>query len=593
MQFQLPSNLQTELIAYDPALKRLARTEKAKTSKKPKYPIGLPPRLMPIEIIRDSLYNDAIEHINSNPAAQRFHEFRSPVGTIPNVEYVTHAVIYHWEGLWVAAWMPPKGKESEYVYGYTHCYKDNATTIKMLPHHIRSSDQFVSQQVGRSHYKINTQLVTKEMIKSGNDTNHWFMCSAYGDKGRHMGEAVRHFQNTLTASIPTWSDMGGIFARLKEDNTLFQLLFGKISTSVEDPYFDKCAELYNMQRDNWELTADTLFTFSEISRKYSSYQLYNSWDFIDKEKHILNTPMFRKWIQSQYIEAINTFNNPENRQRRKVVAPLKRIYHLATMITQIDAVWPNTPLDYYQKHIDVLIGTNKFYSMGSDVCRTWLNTHMPVASFFQIISKSYEEKLEEAIFKDKNKTKEICYYWDNALDCYNFRCNELDDTFSMIDNVLSNDKTLEPPKRWRITEFHDHVQAESWKIKNPNHQLPQDLFPTPIKVTHQESNWSFFQPIDTHQLAQWGQAVRNCVGNASNYAEGVRKKQHFIVLGMLDGKPTFTIQLKVNHGVMSVEQIVGFANARLDEAGRATYTAVFAKALQAQENRLKSETTPA
>jgi hypothetical protein len=197
--------------------------------------------------------------------------------------------------------------------------------------------------------------------------------------------------------------------------------------------------------------------------------------------------------------------------------------------------------------------------------------------------------LEQSILRDKDKAKEICFSWDDNLGCYNFRCHELDDTFNMITSVLSNDKTLEPPKRWRITEFHDHVQAESWKVRNPNHQLPQDLFPTPIKVKHQESNWSFFQPIDTHQLAQWGQAVRNCVGNASSYAEGVRKKNHFIVLGMLDGKPTFTIQLKVNHGVMSVEQIVGFANARLDETTRATYTEVFRKALHSREDQLKSE----
>lgn len=591
MEFQLPTNLQTELIAYDPTLKRLARAEKTKTSKKPKYLIGLPPRLMPVEIIRDSLYNDAIEHINSNLAAQRFHEFRLPVGTIPHVEYVTHSVIYHWEGLWVAAWMPPKGKESDYVYGYTHCYKDTATTIKMLPYHVRSSNQFVSQQVGRSHYKIKTQLVTKEMIKDGYDSNPWFMCSAYGDKGRDMSVAVRRFQNTLSASIPTWSDSSGIFARLKEDNTLFELLFGKVSADSYNLYFDKCAELYNMQRDNWELTADTLFTFSEVIRTSPFEQLlvHNYFNFIDKAKHILNTPIFRKWIQSQCVEVINTFNDSNNRQRKKIINPLKRIYHLAEMITQINAVWPNTPLDYYQKHIDVLIGTKKFYGMGNTVCRTWLNTHMPIASFFQIVSKSYEEKLEQAILRDKAKPKETCFSWDDTLNCYNFRCNELDDTFSMIAHVLVNDKTLEPPKRWRITEFHDHVQAEAWKTTNPNHQLPQDLFPTPIKVTHQESNWSFFQPIDTHQLAQWGQAVRNCVGNASNYAEGVRKKQHFIVLGMLNGKPTFTIQLKVNHGIMSVEQIVGFANASLDDVTRAIYAEVFRKALHSREDQLKSE----
>jgi hypothetical protein len=116
----------------------------------------------------------------------------------------------------------------------------------------------------------------------------------------------------------------------------------------------------------------------------------------------------------------------------------------------------------------------------------------------------------------------------------------------------------EPPKRWRMPDFHDYVQAEAWKISSTkrNH-CTKSYSPAPVKVTMGESDWTFIQPINTHQLAQWGQAVRNCVGSASQYAEDIKKRKHFIVLCMIDSKPTFTIQLDVSMGVMNVKQIAG------------------------------------
>jgi hypothetical protein len=97
-----------------------------------------------------------------------------------------------------------------------------------------------------------------------------------------------------------------------------------------------------------------------------------------------------------------------------------------------------------------------------------------------------------------------------------------------------------------------------------------------------------FQPIDTHQLAAWGQAVRNCVGNATSYADGVRKKQHFIVLCMINNQPQFTVQLKVSNGMMIVDQIAGVSNASLTSEQREDYTQVFGQALQQREKVLAS-----
>jgi hypothetical protein len=165
---------------------------------------------------------------------------------------------------------------------------------------------------------------------------------------------------------------------------------------------------------------------------------------------------------------------------------------------------------------------------------------------------------------------------------------EMNDTFSMIMRVLEHGKQLETPKRWRMPDFHDYVQAEAWKIANRKEALHQDLFPQPIKVNVNDSDWTFFQPVDTHQLAQWGQAVRNCVGSAGRYAEDIKKRKHFIVLCMIDNKPTFTIQLDVSMGVMNVVQIAGVANQRLSVDQHEQYSTAFKQALQSRESELSS-----
>lgn len=230
----------------------------------------------------------------------------------------------------------------------------------------------------------------------------------------------------------------------------------------------------------------------------------------------------------------------------------------------------------------------RFNTSGSTLARKWIKEHMPIASFFNIIAKHYETSLVNI------EQRSYTHSRDNSTGLYRIPFSDWNDTIQMLSSILEyNLNTTEPlelvpPKRWRISEFHDHVQAQAWKIKNKNESLPQDLFPVPVKVQLQETNWTFFQPIDTHQLAAWGQAVRNCVGNAASYADGVRKKKHFIVLCMLDNKPQFTIQLEVNTGMMSVKQIAGIHNSSLTLEQRELYTTAFSQALKQRENALIS-----
>jgi hypothetical protein len=58
---------------------------------------------------------------------------------------------------------------------------------------------------------------------------------------------------------------------------------------------------------------------------------------------------------------------------------------------------------------------------------------------------------------------------------------------------------------------------------------------------------------------------------------------------MIDGKPTFTIQLDVSMGVMNVKQIAAVGNPRLDEDQKEKYSNAFKLALQSRESELSSK----
>jgi hypothetical protein len=303
-----------------------------------------------------------------------------------------------------------------------------------------------------------------------------------------------------------------------------------------------------------------------------------------KIRHIIDKPFFRKYIQTKCDEVLAVYNNKNNDLKLAIQQPWNQLFALFIAITKVHHVWPDCPIDYYQNHIDVLLGLD--INAPRLWAREWLARHMTVASFFGILKKHYDQQLADKL---TGKNHYGGYYIKQSVGLTVFSFHEWNDTCNMISIILEAGKTLEPPKRWRITEFHDYVQSEAWKIKNTNHSLPQDLFPAPVKIDYSSRGWSFFQPVDTHQLSAWGQAVRNCVGNASSYAEGVRKKKHFIVLCMVDGKPTFTVQLKVNNGLMSVDQIVGMSNSRLTSEQQTDYKEAFRLALNAREDQLKSK----
>jgi hypothetical protein len=585
MEFRLPANLQSKLVAYDPELKALARTKKSATTKKSKYPLGNPPALIPTHIVDDISWQIAVDGINTNLVPRRYREFLKAT-TVGNV---TRAVLYHYEQCWYAAWLPPEDKKDDYVYGYSYAYKDTATARKTLPTQIKHEvEQCNYVPVGKTTFITYTKLITREDIVNGLDRFYWNIPSvrSYTKKSQYMYEPIKRLEKQIEISIPQWEDSRNIFQRIKV-KCIADVLAYK-DCKLWDTH-DKLTWLPSVELINLIKSTDK----EELSKIVLSGHVGN----LDKYKdiiHIIDTPYFRKWMQAQCNETIRRFNDPNTKTEKEITQPWNKVFRLFQQIYLVHAVWGDKcSLDYYQNNIDVLIAVRFIANYHISAVKDWLSTYMPIASLFTMLNKFYDIKQID-VANASGSTLTVTYEqrrrsWSFDVDCgtYRWTFRELEDTISMLNTVVET-KELAPPKRWRIMEFHDHVQAEAWKITNVNQSLPQDLFPEPIKVQHNDQQWTFFQPIDTHQLAAWGQAVRNCVGNATSYADGVRKKQHFIVLCMINNQPQFTVQLKVSTGMMIVDQIAGVSNASLTSEQREDYTQVFGQALQEREKVLAS-----
>jgi hypothetical protein len=490
--------------------------------------------------------------------------------------------LYHYEQCWYAAWLPPEDKKDDYVYGYAYAYKDTATARKTLPTQIgQQVEQCNYVPVGKTMFITYTKLITKEDIINGLDRYYWNIPSvrSYAKKSQYMYEPIRRLEKQIEISIPQWEDSRNIFQRIKVKCIADVLVYE--NCKLWDTH-DKLTWLPSVELINLIKSTDK----EELSEIMLSGHVGN----LDKYKdiiHIVDTPYFRKWMQTQCNETIRRFNDPDTKTEKEITQPWNKVFRLFQQIYLVHAVWGDKcSLDYYQNNIDVLISVRFINTYHIYAVKDWLSTYMPIASLFTMLNKFYDVKQIDVANASSDQRR---LSWSFDVDCgtYRWTFRELEDTISMLGTVVGT-KELAPPKRWRIMEFHDHVQAEAWKITNVNHSLPQDLFPVPIKVQHNDQQWTFIQPIDTHQLAAWGQAVRNCVGNATSYADGVRKKQHFIVLCMINNQPQFTVQLKVSTGMMTVDQIAGVSNARLTEEQREDYTQVFGQALQQREKVLAS-----
>jgi hypothetical protein len=567
MQFSLPSNLQQELLAYDPKLKVLAKQqEDKKPGKKAKYPLGNIPHLIPDNVVRSSYQQDAIDHINSQLAPGRYRLFTKVVDVAtPQARTVPIAILYHFEQCWYAAWLPAPGED--YVYGFAYAFKNTSAAAKAVPHSIwNSKDKCTEHTIGRGAQVFTySATVTKQDIIANNDGRNWraMGVASYYQKARDINKALNTFESQLMTTVPQWNDCRFIFERLRCNN---------IIDALDMPAF-WCKPIPD--KTKYQLTVDNLIATSLVLN--DGYGYSSTYSILASIKNIITTPYLKKQLQQMLDRSTAEYNNPNNTLRKAIKYGYKEFEQICESIYFINRIWVDCPLDHYRTYFNELrcVKLNNFRY--DERLVVWLRNNMSVTSFFNMLRKfnEAETNVRPASFSDHDYHVKSFY--------------EMDDTFCMIMRILDSTKELKAPKRWRMPDFHDYVQAEAWKFANKKESLHQDLFPQPIKVNVNDSDWTFFQPVDTHQLAQWGQAVRNCVGSASRYAEKIKKRQHFIVLCMIDGKPTFTIQLDVSMGVMNVVQISGVANQRLSPEQSDQYSTAFKQALQSRETELSSK----
>jgi hypothetical protein len=579
MQFNLPSNLQNAVAAYDPERKMQHRAASiaatSSTRKKPSFPLGNPFDLIPPEVVRSDDLQRIISNINSSLVGRRYHSFHkvkvlqdNPFASSEDV----YAFILHFESLWLAIWLPPEEKKGEYLFGYARAFKNNEKSRNMISSSVRDKmlehGELISY--GKTEMVVERGLVTIKDVQERSQAGRWSCYIAPWDfvghyrKTQDMQKVFSKFERTLAATVPSWENTKW-YERITCRNPL---------EAVELKLPPELYTFLGQSASDTELSVDLLVRIIEFYQdKDSGRPITFAWqtDFMERNiiKSIISTPLIKKWIQSKFAAINKDFKDVNCVSKKEIISNWSRVDRLLDNIMYVKSIWNGCPLDYYNSNIDALSLVRFRDHSPAIKAKAWLAEHMPVASFFQIVKKFMEVS-------------------SNNVNGF----HEWTDTVSMLQGILAHQQykqDLKAPKRWRISEFHDYIQGESWKLKNDKIDLPQDLFPSPIKVEASDGRiWSFFQPIDTHQLAQWGQAVRNCIGNASHYAEEVKKKKHFIVLCTLDRKPTFTIQLKVNDGVMSVLQMVSIANRRLSDVESADYGEAFQKALFQRENQLNS-----
>ena len=601
MHFNLPDQLALEVASYDKTRKRLAAAmaaeDKATGKKTQTYPNGRPSNMFPVDIVNDRTWSEVVDVINTRTSKEKCHLLTKPVfGEEPK----PFAVVYFFRQLWVACWLPRR-KDDGYIYGITIAFRDtkaarNQCTERyfLCPNHLGKSmfnhtgkeeDMLPRIKDGRSHWYRKSIFFTKDELVDGYTGNYWKEVTShhairtYGNT-YEMSKTIRIWEQELVKGIPTF--IGGsdytYFARMNPDNCKFEKIM---------------SEYYS--RPRWQ-SHDTAYVhdldtiINTLRRRFRGHCMS---DFFEA-----------KWFRSLVAKAMaDTYSIHEEQtssmqyNREALIQPYAELYQFIETVNDIKSIYKNIDLNLIHSRYDLLKRID-MPGVHSDTGHAWIRENLPVESFINMFQSYYDREIKDQSYRrPDDKTGYILIY----MHLYR-------DTYQMLTQCIAGQRTDNlKPKRWRLQDWHDHLMAESWKLHNPNVDLPQKLFPEPIQVRkYVDLTWddcfdmlpeeeqdleldikiSFFQPKDTHQLAAWGRAVRNCVGGGHGYAEGVKKMKHLIVLAMVDNKPRYTVQLTVDNGIMNVNQIADVGNRRLDDIERHDVQEAFSYALQKRTQQL-------
>ena len=590
MHFNLPDQLAMEVASYDKTRKKLAATmaaEDRQAKKRNTCPNGRPSNMIPSDIVSERTWTQIVEEINASKAEDKVKLITKPVfGEEPQPV----AVVYYYKQLWVAAWLPRR-KDDGYIYGITVAYKDTAAARKQCTEKFFRDERTLGKYMfnmmgtqdemlprikeGRVYWYRKTVFISKDDINDGYYGNYWkcpepnnHYLRSYG-KTYGISRSITKWESQLMKGIPTFS--GGsdqnMFKRLCDGACEFETIMSEYHS-----------------RPQWMHHNDTyVHDVDDIIGKLKRYRT------APHMEDVFDAPWFRRMV----LDAMR-----KTREMHDEMSALS-VYHKDKLRKHYAILWQFIDSVYEIKDIYKDMDLNLLHSRYDWLCMVdmpgyhsstghdWLRENLPVQSFLNMLEQHYKHEVETKEYRST----------DSATGNKHVYFHLWRDTYEMLTQCIAAKRTENlKPRRWRLQEFHDHLMAETWKIQNPNVALPQKLFPEPIKVEIKGDitlaepsvlgHMTFFQPIDTHQLAAWGRAVRNCVGGGYGYAEGIKKMKHLIVLCMIDGKPRYTVQLTVDNGIMNVDQIADISNARLDAHQRSEVEDAFKKALQQRESQL-------
>lgn len=570
MQFQLPQTLAQKVAEYDPALKPIIQAAKAaKGGHTPRMSLGLPTGLFPAEFLTAEEQKQWAIRVNKAEEKERAFAINNDKGC---------GVLVYKSSIWIALWYwHPSYLQSnpkDYLFGCTLARKNTPATIgrtdELVRHRIghkgtdytdsiRFTDVCCTREAvyGRIKMIEHTVYVTTDLVVQGLDVVPGTdLVKGWGRTDSYKRQEFVNWRRSLSTAVSVWKD-AGTFARIKEQ--------GDIRFCI------------------WpDLKKDSTSTFHELVTSSVCHVAS------EKAKAVIGTPFFKKEINKMIDECLAIYHNPINDLRKNVTKPMAALSHKIGIVKGFLEYYPDATVDHCQQIYAVAHNIQEIPQPERAV-REWVRENMPVASFIQVVEKEVEKLVAEWAIDTRKAEYDTSHHTGLTVG----RMRELYDTISMLDQLhyaqckkspgernLEEPLQLAKPSRWRISEFHDYVSAECFKISTPNEKLRQDLFPQPVKVELSGRKWSFFQPHDVHQLAAWGAAVRNCVGNSDSYKKGIKNKTHFIVLAMLDNVPRFTIQLKLRDMNLHVEQIADTCNRRLSPLEQSQYTEAFGIAIK-------------
>jgi len=440
MQFQLPEQLQLEVMKYDATRKRLAKDTAKPTTRKAKYPKGNVASLgmIPEDVVAPKELAAAIDHINQTDANQAFHRFTRIDSSSPKV--ITHAVIYHTKQFWVAVWRPRFGDNS-YYYGISVAFRDSPTARKQFRGRMfhcsnTNNDPLVQdisdmelKRIGRTDWCFRSVRITQHLINQGYTRDYYFdvdgnhALEGYKDRTRFIKAQVEEFRKDLMENIPAWrntrSHNSQWIRTTPEGNSIHFCL-----SQLQNPSFN--SKLY----DEFEHTPDW---YINTFKKSAAYHYIN--------KQLFESKWLRKKVTLLCTQTSEAFNNADVKSAdvRDIYKYIGEFCEFLGTTNELMKLYPNANLDLVISRYDLLVETDfrMFASVMGDEnspTKLWLEKNLSLESFLNMLAKFHERKVIEVAEYGASR---YTYLISERSQRPSFFWRDWDDTISMLRQDLA------------------------------------------------------------------------------------------------------------------------------------------------------------